>query len=304
TITQITSIEDEVSLLVQNQYEENPYPRWIKPVSLVKTVDLNKYLSDKFPATYLPNVDHNSNVDVLIAGCGTGDHAIQTAQSFSGVRMLAVDLSISSLSYALRKTRELGLDLIEYAQADLLKISLLDRKFDLIESIGVLHHLADPWAGWRELLQILRPGGVMRLGFYSEVARQKIAAVQAFIVEHGYGSSVSEIRRCRNDLVDLFRSTNLGSVFNMLDFYSVSDCRDLLFHVQEHRLSLITIEAFLRENGLVFVGFEISSNILRNYEQRFPNNKAANNLVQWQIFENENPDTFLSMYQFWVQKVM
>ncbi len=68
---------------------------------------------------------------------------------------------------------ELGVE-IEYAQADILELGSLDRRFDLIESIGVLHHLADPFAGWRVLLSLLRPGGVMKLGFYSAVARRDL----------------------------------------------------------------------------------------------------------------------------------
>jgi len=90
---------------------------------------------------------------------------------------LAVDLSISSLAYAKRKSRKLGLTTIEYAQADLLKLGSLGRSFDIIESSGVLHHLAAPWAGWRVLLSLLRPGGFMRLGFYSEVARRDIVRI-------------------------------------------------------------------------------------------------------------------------------
>ena len=75
--------------------------------------------------------------------------------------MLAVDLSLSSLCYAKRKTRELGLTNITYAQADILRLGTLPRRFDVIESSGVLHHLADPLAGWRVLLSLLRPGGFM-----------------------------------------------------------------------------------------------------------------------------------------------
>ena len=59
--------------------------------------------------------------DVLIAGCGTGSQSILAAQRFRGVRILAVDLSLSSISYAIRKTRELGIKNIEYAQADIMK---------------------------------------------------------------------------------------------------------------------------------------------------------------------------------------
>jgi 2-polyprenyl-3-methyl-5-hydroxy-6-metoxy-1,4-benzoquinol methylase len=43
---------------------------------------------------------------------------------------------------------KLGLD-IEYAQADLLKLGGMERRFDLIEAVGVLHHMKDPLAGWR-----------------------------------------------------------------------------------------------------------------------------------------------------------
>ena len=35
---------------------------------------------------------------------------------------------------------------------------------------------------------------------------------------------------------------------------------------------------------------------------RFPEGRAAVDLQQWQSFENDNPDTFLGMYQFWIQK--
>jgi 2-polyprenyl-3-methyl-5-hydroxy-6-metoxy-1,4-benzoquinol methylase len=58
-------------------------------------------------------------------------------------------VSLSSISYAKRKTKELGMKKIEYAQADILKIGDIARTFDIIESVGVLHHLSDPFAGWR-----------------------------------------------------------------------------------------------------------------------------------------------------------
>ena len=67
-------------------------------------------------------------------------------------------------------------------------------------------------------------------------------------------------------------------------------------------MALADIEAFLRANNLLFLGFEIGDNVLNAYRRRFPEDQAAINLGLWQIFENENPDTFFGMYQFWVQK--
>ena len=100
--------------------------------------------------------------------------------------MLAVDLSLTSLCFAQRQTRALGLTNIDYAQADILRLPSIGRMFDMIDATGVLHHLADPFAGWRALLSMLRPGGLMSLGLYSEIARRDIVYTRDFIAERGY----------------------------------------------------------------------------------------------------------------------
>ncbi len=302
SISHLTDIEDKVSLLVQNQYEENPYPRWTRMEPAGKAKNITGYLRQKFPLVSIKRHDTGNAIDMLIAGCGTGQHSIGTAQRFPGARILAIDLSISSLGYAKRKTHELGLTSIEYAQADILKLGSLGRSFDVIESVGVLHHLADPWAGWQVLLSLLHPGGFMKLGFYSEVARRNIVRVRNLITQRGYTETANEIRRCREDLIALDKTANFGTTLKSSDFFSISNCRDLLIHVQEHRMTLTDIEAFLKKNNLAFLGFEIEDDVLHAYRLRFPDDRAATNLSQWQIFENENPDTFFGMYQFWIQK--
>ncbi len=304
-IPRLTGIEDEVSLLVQSQYEENPYPRWIKPDPAVKAKNIAAYLHQKFPLASFRRDDKSGSIDVLVAGCGTGQHSISTAQRLQGAQVLAIDLSMSSLGYAKRKTQELGLTSIEYAQADLLKLDSLGRSFDVIESVGVLHHLADPFAGWQallSLLSLLRPGGFMELGFYSAMARRNIVRIWDFIAERGYGSSSGEIRQFRQDLIDSESSADFGAALNSADFFSTSTCRDLLFHVHEQPMTLTGIDEFLRENNLAFLGFEIDTDTLHAYRQHFPADRAATDLAQWHIFENENPDTFSSMYHFWIQK--
>lgn len=323
----LNRIEDEISLRVQNQYEENPYPRWIKAAPVDETFGIDVYLKHKFPlAAFHPHETH-PKLDILIAGCGTGQHSISRAQTLLNAQVLAIDLSLGSLAYAKRKTQELGLNNIEYAQADLLKLASLGRDFDVVESVGVLHHLADPWAGWRALLPLLRPGGFMKLGFYSELARRHIVRARSFIAERGYEASLDGIRRCRQELMSMPVSPSpqpsfphptplpwgegamdkgdgfdRGNLLRVSDFFSTSACRDLLFHVQEHRLSLDEIKAFLDDNALTFLGFEVEPEILEAYQRRFPDDQAATNLALWQIFEHENPDIFFGMYQFWIQK--
>src|SRR5262249_39905422 len=194
------------------------------------------------------------------AGCGTGQQAIETAQMYPDARVLAVDLSLSSLAYARRKTRALGLANIEYAQADILRLGSIGRTFDLIESTGVLHHLADPLAGLRVRARVRGRGGVMHWGFYSEAGRQPMVAARRFIAQRGYRATPADIRRCRQELM-AEKPANLPDLAELGDFYSTSNCRDLLFHVAEKRMTLPEIESFLGAEGLALVGFQVEGQV-------------------------------------------
>ena len=297
TIARLTGIESKVSTLVRQQYEENPYPRWVTVVSNRGPSRISQFLRQQFPAASLRDLAGEGREDILIAGCGTGQQSIVTARRFPDARVLAIDLSLASLAYAKRMSGVFGVQNVEYAQADILELGALDRSFDVIEASGVLHHLADPFEGWRVLLAKLRPGGFMHIGLYSRVARSQIRAAREFLAGKRAGSSSSDIRAWRQDLL----STPMKSVANYADFFSASECRDLLFHVQEHQLTIPEIAAFLREHNLQLLGFELAPGIAANYRFRFPEDRSMTNLASWHMFESENPATFASMYQFWVQ---
>jgi SAM-dependent methyltransferase/Tfp pilus assembly protein PilF len=298
-IPALASIDDSVSRDVRSQYEANPYPRWVGVSSLQKRATFDQHLAMQFPrAPFRPL--GMTEFDVLIAGCGTGRHAIETARSFAGGRILAVDLSVASLAYAVRKSRELEIPNIAYAQADILELGSIGRSFDIIEAVGVLHHLRDPLQGWRVLLSLLRPNGFMRLGLYSALARQSIRAARAFIAENGYAHDAAGVRKCRQDILGLPDGAAAKAVATSADFFTTSECRDLLFHVQEHHTTIPEIKALLAVNDLAFIGFE---GLMRGkYATHFPDDGAATNLDHWHEFETEHPTTFGAMYHFWIQK--
>jgi len=188
---------------------------------------------------------------------------------------------------------------IEYAQADILKLGGIGRSFDVIFATGVLHHMDDPMQGWRILLSLLRPGGLMHLGFYSELGRADLVAARAFIAERGYGSTPAEIRRCRQDIM----TTRLQSVARYNDFFSTSECRDLLFHVQEGRVTIPELKSFVVAEGLKFIGFEFDEKISQKFRAMFASSGwSMSDLDRWHAVETQYPHTFASMYQFWVQK--
>ena len=78
------------------------------------------------------NKTENSNKfikpKVLVAGCGTGQHILIVC-NYHNAKILGVDLSLKSLSFAKRQTNELGIDNVEYLQADILQLNNLGKKF-------------------------------------------------------------------------------------------------------------------------------------------------------------------------------
>jgi 2-polyprenyl-3-methyl-5-hydroxy-6-metoxy-1,4-benzoquinol methylase len=291
-----------VSQAVRTQYEEMPYPRWVQAAQFGAPVTIDQHLRAQFRLATLRPLNRTDRLDILVAGCGTGAHPIETARRYAGAQVLAVDLSLTSLSYARRMTRRLGLTNIDYAQADILKLGADDRSFDVIEAVGVLHHLGDPLAGWRALISLLRPGGLMLLGLYSKFARREITLAREFIAQRGFGHSADDIRRCRQELMALDDTAPLKQVTRFGDFYTTSTCRDLIFHVQEHQFSIPDIKAFLTAHGLTFIGFVVDPVVQQLYRSRFAGDAAMTDLDGWHALEQENPPTFAGMYQFWVQK--
>jgi ubiquinone/menaquinone biosynthesis C-methylase UbiE len=238
----------------------------------------------------------------LFAGCGTGSVVAGFGQLIANAKILAVDLSLSSLSYAKRMADHYKLKRTDFGQADILKLPSLGRNFDLICSTGVMHHMADPLAAWRGLVSILNSGGYMHLGFYSETARKEVSEAWNFIKQHGYGKSADEIRRFRQDVMALPDGEPMKRALKSPDFYSVSDVRDLLFHEHELRVTIPQIKQFLGENKLEFIGWELPPEARQRYAQFYPGDPTQVDLDNWQAFEEKFPHTFSQMYKFWVQK--
>jgi SAM-dependent methyltransferase len=210
-IRALTPIDDAISLAVRDQYEHNPYPRWAK-LPLRRARHGRGRLADAVSALPAGSATRDG-CDVLIAGCGTGHCAIEAARRYRGARA-AVDLSLTSLGYAMRKTRELAITNIDYAQADILKLGgrthvRCDR------AGGVLHHLDDPFAGWRVLLSCC---GRAASCISASTARSAAAHRRVrLIAERGYRSSPGDIRRFREQLVAEGERPDIGRLWQSPD---------------------------------------------------------------------------------------
>ncbi len=301
-IESLTPITQGVSEAVRQQYEENPYPRW-SGLAHLQPRPLAQVMRQLLPPAALPPESLPDRPSVLIAGCGTGRHAILAARLYEGASVLAIDLSRASLAYAQRQADDLAIANLRFAQGDILALPADLGPFDLIECSGVLHHLGDPLAGWRMLRDRLAPGGLLKVSLYSELARRHVVAARALIAERGWQGSAEDIRRCRAEILARQDEPLFAKLAQGRDFYSLSLCRDLIFHVQEHRFTLPRIVEAMASLELAFLGLEgPDGEMRRRYRARFPDDPDLVDLINWAAFEEREPDCFAEMYQIWMRK--
>ena len=302
SIKNFKKINDEVSKKVKIQYEENPYPRW-KCCNVNISQNYIKCINDDINPYVLPFNEKIYEPDVLIAGCGTGKHAI-SASRYKDAKILAIDLSLSSLAYAKRKILDLNYKNFNFLAADILEIKNLEKKFDIIECVGTLHHMEKPILGLEALLNLLKPNGFLKIGLYSKIAREPIINFRKNLLNKKFKNKSDNIMCLRKEIIENRESDKyLKKITSSKDFYSRSNLRDLLFHVQEHQFTISEIREIIKNYKLEFLNFIITDPLIKfKYLKNFPNDVMQNSLNNWEKFETDNPNIFNGMYQFWLKK--
>ncbi|MBL8806859.1 MAG: methyltransferase domain-containing protein [Rhodospirillales bacterium] len=307
-IPTLVPLADETSRAVGAMYEENPYPRWLN-LRRIPPFDIRAELGARF-AFAGPFPAFASPLRVLMPGAGTGQHPLSVAANYADVEVQAIDLSRASLAYGLTMAEGLAIRNIHFAQADILDLPKLGSSWGHVESIGVLHHMADPKAGLAAICEVAVPGSFVRLGLYGEHGRSVVVEARRRIAECGYRSDIAGLRAFRSDVMAGKLGERLRRELPQWnDFHSASLLRDLCFHVMEHRYDIAKLQALLDGLPLRFLGFEFSLGLsaaraedvpaLRAYAKRFPKETTFADLANWAQVERADPALFTG-YQFWL----
>lgn len=302
----ITEIVNDKSIAVREQYEANPFPRWRS-----FPVDNKKEIFSEFISRVSNNrcepLNASNNIKILIAGCGTGLIPCIFAKRFPDAEILAIDITKASLAYGYRKAQEMGLKNIKFAQADILNLAKetnLNNAFDFINCFGVLHHMENIEPGWNVLNSLLKPNGVMQIGLYSKLARKSVYEIRDHILQKKYQSTSEGMRQCRHDLIKR-NDQYFERIIKSRAFYSMSNFRDLAFHVHEICIDLIQLKEMLKEIKLEFLGFKFEyPETEKQYKNMYPNDPDMLSLDNWNEYEQKYPDTFENTYKFWVKKAL
>lgn len=118
-----------------------------------------------------PNrLDDFRDKDVLEGGCGGGQHTAFVASQARSVT--AVDLNTSAIA----RQRNAGVSHVEFLEADIQTVDL-GRLYDIVFSIGVIHHTDDPDAAVANLARHVKTGGRLILWVYSREGNALVRCV-------------------------------------------------------------------------------------------------------------------------------
>jgi SAM-dependent methyltransferase len=297
-----SNINDEVSIKVAKMYEDNPYPRWTESLVSMNPHNIPLELFTgvaTFPKYRATEPSVNS---ILVAGCGTGRHPIQLALNYPWTKILAIDISYRSIGYAAMMAEKAGINNIEFRVCDILDLIHWDEQFDMIDCVGVLHHMSDPDKGLKALLTRLRCNGLLRLGLYSKSARKAIIRFREKYLINQSELDQETIRKIRREVIQAGHDYN-EKILQFDDFYSTSGCRDLILHVQETQYTIPQIKTLLDRHHLTFLGIGLPhKKLIPTIRQVCGPDADIHDLDNWHKAELNSPFLFSGMYNFFAQK--
>jgi SAM-dependent methyltransferase len=158
-------MEDRRTETVRRFYSEAPFPSY----GARDTLATLRLRAERSPLARLLDEAIPDDARVLDLGCGTGQMTIFLA---NGKRLVVgADLTRASLALAADAARRFGVERALFVETDLRRPGLAEGRFDVVLSLGVLHHTPDPRAAFASLARLTRPGGVIVVGLYNAFAR-------------------------------------------------------------------------------------------------------------------------------------
>jgi SAM-dependent methyltransferase len=255
-------------------------------------------------------------IRILDAGCGTGVSTEYLIYLNPHAEIVAIDLSENALAIAQKRCQQSGVAAkhqapITFQQMQLENAAQLSGEFDLINSVGVLHHLPDPHKGIKALAQKLAKGGIMHIFVYAELGRWAIQLMQEAIATL-QGEQKGDYR----DGVQVGRQifANLPEDNPLVKYektrWSLENQRDECFadmyvHPVETDYNINTLFELIDASGLEFVGFSnpnywYINRLIGKCPDLIERTKNLNEREIYRLIELLDPT--LSHYEFFLAK--
>jgi SAM-dependent methyltransferase len=201
------------------------------------------------------------DIRILDAGCGSGVGTEYLVHLNPQAQVVGIDLSAGTLAVAKERCQRSGANRVEFHHLSLYDVEQLPGEFDLINCVGVLHHLPDPIRGIQALAKKLAPGGLMHIFVYGEIGRWEIQLMQkaiALLQNEKRGDYRDGVQVGRQIFASLPENNRL--VKREKERWAMENQRDECFadmyvHPQEVDYNVDTLFELIDASGLEFIGF-------------------------------------------------
>jgi SAM-dependent methyltransferase len=252
------------------------------------------------------------DVRILDAGCGTGVGTEYLVHLNPQAQVTGIDLSAEALAVARERCRRSGANRVDFHHLSLYDAAQLPGEFDLINSVGVLHHLPDPIRGIQSLAAKLAPGGLMHIFVYAELGRWEIQLMQkaiAFLQGSQRGDYRDGVKVGRQIFAALPENNRL--VKREKERWSLENHRDECFadmyvHPQEIDYNIETLFQLIDASGLEFVGFSNPQiwqigRLLGKNPELIERTKGLSDRELYRLIEILDPDN-ITHYEFFLAR--
>jgi SAM-dependent methyltransferase len=201
------------------------------------------------------------NIRILDAGCGSGVSTEYLVHLNPDAQVVGIDLSEGTLAVAKERCQRSGATRVEFHHLSLFDADQLEGEFDLINSVGVLHHTSDPIRGIQALANKLAPAGLLHIFVYGELGRWEIRLMQeaiALLQGDKRGDYVDGVKIGRELFANLPETNALSR--REKERWSMENTQDACFadmyvHPQEIDYNINTLFELIDASGLEFLGF-------------------------------------------------
>ena len=239
---------------VADFYTRNPYPKWDRVEWAPDRRSSINTQAGRWDTAPIPD-----DARILVAGCGTRT-AIEWARSMPKAQVYAIDLSPASIEVTHHLVKEFGQTNVRAEVRDLMTLGPDDGEFDVACATGVLHHLPDPVAGLKVVVDRLAPGGVLRMLAYSKRNRLWIGEFQDLVhllsaeADNAGREAVGEALSRGLAAHGTRMADVVAAAQRIIDTKRV-DWADAFVHPREERYDIDGLLGWLDESGAAFLGW-------------------------------------------------
>ena len=287
---------DAIEALAATPMVRGMAPYW-ETLGMHPSADYREALARELGESHSPTT--KEQLQVLVAGCRSGQRAISLARFFEGVEVTAVDSNLDNIVHAVRAAHRYELNNINFHCLPLQQCGQAGKGYDVIEcgqALGPVEQVADTM---RHLAGLLNPNGVIRFALPRRAGRQQFDEARNRLREQDILPTPDNVRSVRQIVLEEAAQGGWQDIVANPEFYTLPGARDLLFADDEPSFNLMEVQSLLQTAGLEFIGFvDLDANARQRVQTLRPQDLAA-----WHSLDERHHTVFGDTYEIYCRRV-